>query len=206
MADREFIPSNNPTADVESWEVSPCLELPDHEGGSEIEAFDTVAEAEALAGESVEGVFWGVYVRLKPSAIEAGGNPAVHIRDFDNHADAIAFVRMMNGPEGASAVPGCWWIDEDEGGGCLVICEGDENKFGEREEIAVLYRNRPSLVATQPANARLIAAAPALLQSLRGMVERFSCSATSGEAAVADAFAAIERAGFGNKPTRAEKR
>jgi len=61
--------------------------------------------------------------------------------------------------------PGPWWIDED--GDYLCICEGDVNEFGEREEVALLHCNRPSLRATQPANARLIASAPDLLAALK---------------------------------------
>ena len=37
--------------------------------------------------------------------------------------------------------PAPWWIDEDLD--CLCICDGEANEFGEREEIAVLYTNRP---------------------------------------------------------------
>jgi len=63
--------------------------------------------------------------------------------------------------------PGQWWIDED--GDCLCICEGEVNEYGEREEVAILHCNRPSLRATQPANARLIAAAPEMLKQLRAV-------------------------------------
>jgi hypothetical protein len=64
--------------------------------------------------------------------------------------------------------PGPWWIDED--GDYLCICEGDVNEFGEREEVALLHCNRPSLKATQPANACLIAAAPELLAALKAHI------------------------------------
>jgi hypothetical protein len=64
--------------------------------------------------------------------------------------------------------PGPWWIDED--GDYLCICEGEVNEYGEREEVATLACNRPSLLLCQPANARLIAAAPELLASLRWLV------------------------------------
>ena len=57
--------------------------------------------------------------------------------------------------------PGPWWIDED--GDYLCICDGEVNEYGEREEVATLACNRPSLRHCQPANARLIAAAPELL-------------------------------------------
>lgn len=65
----------------------------------------------------------------------------------------------------AKHTPGPWWIDED--GDYLCICEGEANEFGEREEVALLHCNRPSLRATQPQNARLIAAAPELLAALK---------------------------------------
>jgi hypothetical protein len=58
-----------------------------------------------------------------------------------------------------------WWIEDNDDHIC--ICEGEVNDCGEREEIALLYCNRPSLKATQPANARLIAAAPEMLAALR---------------------------------------
>jgi hypothetical protein len=61
--------------------------------------------------------------------------------------------------------PGPWWIDED--GDYLCICEGAVNEYGEREEVATLACNRPSLLLCQPANARLIAAAPELLAALK---------------------------------------
>ncbi|NBT75763.1 MAG: hypothetical protein EBT15_07315 [Betaproteobacteria bacterium] len=57
--------------------------------------------------------------------------------------------------------PGPWWIAED--GDYLCVCDGEVNEYGEREEVATLACNRPSLRHCQPANARLIAAAPALL-------------------------------------------
>jgi hypothetical protein len=60
-----------------------------------------------------------------------------------------------------------WWIDED--GDYLCICEGEPNEFGEREEVAMLHTNRPSLKASQYENARLIAAAPNLLKALRAV-------------------------------------
>ena len=56
--------------------------------------------------------------------------------------------------------PGPWWVDTD--GDYLCICESDVNDCGEREEIATLACNRPSHRHCQPANARLIAAAPDL--------------------------------------------
>lgn len=58
-----------------------------------------------------------------------------------------------------------WWIDND--GDHLCICEGEVNDCGEREEVAVLHCNRPSLRASQPANASLIAAAPELLDACK---------------------------------------
>jgi len=100
---REFIPSMNPAASVTAWEVSPCLELPDYEGGSEIQAFETFEEAESASDEATGPVFWGVYARLSETAIAAGELPAVHIKDFDTHAKAVAFVRLMNGDEVAAS-------------------------------------------------------------------------------------------------------
>jgi hypothetical protein len=61
--------------------------------------------------------------------------------------------------------PGPWWVDED--GDYLCVCEGEVNDCGEREEIATLACNRPSHRHCQPDNARLIAAAPELLEMLR---------------------------------------
>ena len=98
--DREFIPSLNPRSSVVSWEVSPCLEFPDiHDGGSEIEAFDTVADAEAQSDEAVSAIFWGVYVRSSEDAIASGQFPAIHLMDFQCHADAVEFVQLLNGKE-----------------------------------------------------------------------------------------------------------
>jgi hypothetical protein len=61
--------------------------------------------------------------------------------------------------------PGPWWIEED--GDYLCVCHGEVNEYGERDEVASLHCNRPSLRATQPANARLIAACPDMLDLLK---------------------------------------
>lgn len=94
---REFIPATNPLASVEAFEVSPCLELPDYHGGSCVEAFESAAEADEQSGEALGPMFWGVYARLREAAIEAGHNPAVHLKDFDSYGEAIVFVRLLNG-------------------------------------------------------------------------------------------------------------
>ncbi len=98
--DREFIPCLNPRSSVESWEVSPCLEFVDpRDGDPDIEAFPTVEEAESQSGEASGPLFWGVYARLNEDAIHSGHPPAIHMRDFQCHDDAIEFVRLLNGSE-----------------------------------------------------------------------------------------------------------
>jgi hypothetical protein len=98
--DREFIPSLNPRSSVASWEVSPCLEFNDiHDGQPEIEAFDTVEEAEQQGDEANGPVFWGVYARMNEEAIASGHAPAIHLMDFQCHADAVGFVQLLNGKE-----------------------------------------------------------------------------------------------------------
>ena len=140
---REFIPSMNPAASVTAWEVSPCLELPDYEGGSDIQAFETFEEAESASDEAAGPVFWGVYARMSENAIAAGALPAVHIKDFETHADAMAFVRLVNGDEGFHrGLPGPWIAEPAD---------------------------RPSF---DPAAARLVAAAPTLLATVRWIAEQ----------------------------------
>ena len=76
-----------------------------------------------------------------------------------------------------------WWIDED--GDYLCICEGEPNEFGEREEVAMLHTNRPSLKASQYENARLIAAAPGLMKAaseLLNNIDKFGLVDESGSA------------------------
>lgn len=97
---REFIPSTNPAAAVTAWEVSPCLEFPGHGGGGDVQAFENVEEAQKASDETAGPVFWGVYARTSKAAIAAGELPAVHVKDFDTHAGAMAFVRMMTGDAG----------------------------------------------------------------------------------------------------------
>lgn len=95
---RTFVVNTNPLSAIASWEVSPCLELPDHEGGSFAEAFESDAEAMAQSDEAIGGLFWGVYARLSDAAIEAGlGNPAIHLQDFDSYDEAMRFVTLFNG-------------------------------------------------------------------------------------------------------------
>lgn len=90
-----------------------------------------------------------------------------------------------------------WWIDED--GDYLCICEGEPNEFGEREEVAMLHTNRPSLKASQYENARLIAAAPNLLKAageLLHNIGKFGLVDESGSAleVIHDGIVALSRA------------
>lgn len=90
-----------------------------------------------------------------------------------------------------------WWIDED--GDYLCICEGEPNEFGEREEVAMLHTNRPSLKASQYENARLIAAAPNLLKAaseLLNNIGKFGLVDESGSAleVIHDGIVALSRA------------
>jgi hypothetical protein len=90
-----------------------------------------------------------------------------------------------------------WWIDED--GEYLCICEGEANEFGEREEVAMLHTNRPSLKASQYENARLIAAAPGLLKAaseLLNNIGKFGLVDESGSAleVIHDGIVALSRA------------
>lgn len=95
---REFIESLNPRSAVAAWEIAPCLEFPDpRDGDSEVEAFETVAEAEEQADEALGPVFFGVYMRFGEDAIAAGALPVMHLRDFATHSDAAQFVRWING-------------------------------------------------------------------------------------------------------------
>ena len=80
--------------------------------------------------------------------------------------------------------PGPWWIDED--GDYLCICDGEVNEYGEREEVATLACNRPSLRHCQPANARLIAAAPELLEALRAALGTIQYLLTNSDNGPAD--------------------
>ena len=170
---REFIPSMNPAASVTAWEVSPCLELPDHEGGSEIQAYETFEEAESASDEAAGPVFWGVYARLSETAIAAGELPAVHIKDFDTHAKAVAFVRLMNGDATSvdcnvnNHTPGEWTVPNH-------ICPDDIAILaGQRiVAMAVVDEDEPIDSEEQTANALLIAAAPTLLAALRWIAER----------------------------------
>ena len=75
--------NSNPRSAIVAREVSPCLELPDYEGQTYTEAFETYAAAEAQSDESVDGVFWGVYARLNEVAIAEGNPPSLHMRDFE---------------------------------------------------------------------------------------------------------------------------
>ena len=92
--DRQFIPSNTPASGVKTWEISPCLEFAD-----DTEAFESVAEAEALADEANSPLFWGVYINLREDYISDLLPPSFHIKDFECHADAVEFVRAINGKE-----------------------------------------------------------------------------------------------------------
>lgn len=163
---RMFIPSLNPRASVSAWEISPCRELPDYGGGTVIQAYETLAEAEDDSEDAVGEPFWGVYVRPTGAGRDAGWNPSVHLLDFPTLDEAVAFVRLVNG-EG-DAIPGTSerWRCDDEGES-LIICNGPDNEHGEREEIATLHANRPTLAASQRSRAKLMAAAPELLAALR---------------------------------------
>jgi hypothetical protein len=98
--DREFMPCLNTRSSVASWEVSPCLEFNDvRDGQPEVEAFQSMDEAEAQSDEANGPIFWGVYARLTEDAIRAGHTPAIHLQDFQCHADAVEFVRLLNGKE-----------------------------------------------------------------------------------------------------------
>lgn len=100
--DRQFVPSNNPLSAVQAWEISPCLEfLHPSSDESDIEAFETVAEAEAQSDEAQGPLFWGVYARLTDEAVSQGHDPAIHLRDFECYADALQFVEILNGKESA---------------------------------------------------------------------------------------------------------
>jgi len=94
---RTEIINSNPRSAIVAWEVSLCLELPDHEGGTYIEAFATAAEAAEQSDESVDGVFWGVYARLNEDAIQEGYPPAIYMRDFGGYEEAMRFVQLLNG-------------------------------------------------------------------------------------------------------------
>lgn len=95
---RTFVVNTNPLSAIASWEISPCLELPDYNGGTFVEAFESDAEAMAHSDEAIGGLFWGVYARLSDDAIEADlGVPAMHLRDFDSYDEAMRFVTLFNG-------------------------------------------------------------------------------------------------------------
>ena len=98
--DRQFIPSNTPASGVKTWEISPCLEFADVDDGQpSTEAFATVDEAEAMSDEANGPLFWGVYINVREDYISDLLPPSVHIKDFQCHADAMEFVRAINGKE-----------------------------------------------------------------------------------------------------------
>jgi hypothetical protein len=67
--------------------------------------------------------------------------------------------------------PGPWFVT-DAGCGCFDISNGTPNEHGEVEHgIATVWGNRPSLSATAHGDARLIAAAPDLLEAVRAIAD-----------------------------------
>ena len=95
---RTFVVNTNPIAPIAAWEVSPCAEIPDTDGGSEVEAFETMVEARNAADAVGGTTFWGVYSRLSDEAIKANlGPPVIHLKDFDSYDEAVRFVQLFNG-------------------------------------------------------------------------------------------------------------
>lgn len=106
---RQFIPSLNAHSAVRSWEISPCREMSEYDGGQVTEAFETQAEADAIPDDvGIGPTFWGVYINLRESAIADGQLPAIHLRDFDTYDEALSFVTVLNG------VPEMTFSEEDE--------------------------------------------------------------------------------------------
>ncbi len=95
---RTFIVNTNPIAPIACWEISPCARTPDTEGGYEVEAYETMAEARSAVDRLGGATFWGVYSRLSDDAIAAAlGPPVIHLKDFDSYDKAVRFVQLFNG-------------------------------------------------------------------------------------------------------------
>ena len=89
-----------PGTGVDMWEISPCLENSDpRDGEPYTEAYLTLEQARDAQEDATSGIFWGVYAVMRAGFISDLIAPTMHIKDFDQQADAMEFVQALNGKE-----------------------------------------------------------------------------------------------------------